>query len=370
MITYSYGSALVTLDEVLSRTATGHVNTFLKASKKSKDAKLKFSNGVLLARNLVTLPDFVDVKLYGPLRVEVRQVYTGNNPHSFLGLGNKGMLITSAVKGITSYNATPRAVNFLRSDAQKHTAYREVAATDIGTPLVFYTKALTSVSTNITLEMVFQAFPTELFQSMTKIFSAAGSIPIFAPASAYLLAASAVSTIAGSLGKALLDGTPAFKQTEPISFITPGTGLPTARFLLLSNDSADPALQRDYMINDAGELVASSNGSPYSGDEPYIIIFLDGRAVSEYESFQPNAASAALLDRFYKMGENNVQPADALIQAMNLFSDMKYRKDADALAQQISSTAPDDPGLADLKARLAALIKNISNADLKPKTGA
>jgi len=279
------------------------------------------------------------------------------------------MLVISAMKGITSYDGAPRAVNFLRNDALQHTSYREIAATDVGTPLVFYTKALTSVSTVISLEMIFQSFPSELFQSMTKLFNAASSIPLFAPASEYLVAASTVSKVVGDLGKALIDGTPAFKQTEPISFITPGTNLPTARFVLLTNDTADRSMYQNYKINDAGALVAISDGTPYNGDEPYIIIFLDGREVSDYEKFQPTAASAAILERFYNIGSNVVQPADSLIEAMQLLSDMKYRKDADALAQQIGAMPSGSPDLPNQQARLKALIANISNGLLKPKSG-
>ena len=370
MITYSYGSALVPMDEIVSRAATGEVGKFLTASKASPAASLEFSTGTVRASELSAGPDFVPVGLYKPLRVEIRQVYTGSNPHSFLGIGSKGMLVASAMKGITTYDAAPRAVNYLREDAAQHTAYREVAATNVGTPLVLYTKALTSASTLITLEVIFQSFPAQLFQTMTKLFSSASSIPLFAPASEYLIAASTVSKIVGDLGKALFDGKPAFKQTEPISFITPGTNLPTARFVLLTNDSADPSLYQKYKIDDTGSLVAISDGAPYKGDEPYVIIFLDGREVSDYENFQPTAASAALLERFYNIGANVVQPADSLIQAMQLLSDMKYRTDADALAQQISALPAGSPELTDKQAKLNALIANISNSLLKPKSGA
>jgi hypothetical protein len=204
---------------------------------------------------------------------------------------------------------------------------------------------------------------------MSKLFGAASSIPLFAPASGYLVAASTVSRIVGDLGKALFDGTPAFKQTEPISFITPGTNLPTARFVLLTNDSADPGIYQKYKIDDTGSLVSISDATAYKGDEPYVIIFLDGREVPDYENFQSTAASAALLERFYNIGDNVVQPADSLIQAMQLLSDMKYRKDADALAQQIGGLPAGSPELADKQAKLNALIANISSSLLKPKSG-
>jgi hypothetical protein len=152
MITYSYGSALVPMEEIVSRAATGEVGKFLTASKSSPAASLAFSTGTVRASELSAGPDFVPVALYKPLRVEIRQVYTGSNPHKFLGIGSKGMLVASAIKGITSYDAAPRAVNYLREDAAQHTAYREVAATNVGTPLVFYTKALTSASTVVTID--------------------------------------------------------------------------------------------------------------------------------------------------------------------------------------------------------------------------
>lgn len=62
--------------------------------------------------------DFEPVGIGKPLTIEIRHIYTGQYPKTrSFGRGgqrrNQGMLVTSAMKSIATFDAAPRAVNFL-----------------------------------------------------------------------------------------------------------------------------------------------------------------------------------------------------------------------------------------------------------------
>ena len=60
---------------------------------------------------------FEDVGQYMPLLIEIRHVYTGEHPKNWLGpLSPNDMLVTSAVRSLATFNARPKAINFLKTD--------------------------------------------------------------------------------------------------------------------------------------------------------------------------------------------------------------------------------------------------------------
>ena len=132
------------------------------------------------------------------------------------------MLVTSAFKDMSVFSAAPRAVNFMRKGVSAFGSINSPAATEEGTPLVSYTPAVTSPSTILTLEIVFDQFPDQLFQTVSSALSSIGGIPLFLPANGYLMAASSVLKLAGNLGQALFDGSPVFSATETLDFNIPG----------------------------------------------------------------------------------------------------------------------------------------------------
>ncbi|HUO07940.1 MAG TPA: hypothetical protein VM008_06550 [Phycisphaerae bacterium] len=376
MITYSLGTALVTHDEISEREQLGQ---FAALRKGAKTDKLQLSNGFLLASDLVSPAppaednvaagnapnDLVPIGMGKPLTVGIREIYTGNNPHGFF-IGPRGMLLASAMKSNSSFAAAPRAVNYLQQISNPQRRIREVDAVTQGTPIVFYTPALTSLASVVTIEMMFEGFPKDEFDAIGGLFTGAGGIPLFAAASTYLLAAGTVTKLIGSVGKALANGTPVLRQTEPINFITPGTNAPVAKFALLTRDNADPTILNDYKINDSGSLISISGNTPYDGDEPYVILYLDGREVDDYKNFAPTAASAAILDRFYNIGDGQTAPADALISAMKVVNDVAFRQQALQIKEQLTKVTPGTPEAAALNAKYDAYVKNILDPSLKP----
>src|ERR1700691_6037168 len=118
-IYYAYGDALVGLDELRVMSGQGKLQQFHRdLLKGSKGGKLDFISGRATAQNILrsqTTPpaktiDFVPIGLGKPLTVQIRHIYTGDKAEGFWG--SKDMLVTSAMRSISTYDAAPRAVNF------------------------------------------------------------------------------------------------------------------------------------------------------------------------------------------------------------------------------------------------------------------
>jgi hypothetical protein len=375
---YAIGQALVSHDELRVRAASGDLPTFFKQARAgASKARIDFLHGTATGGALrgMRAPRSrapikpVPIGLGLPLTVQIRHVYTGDQAHGFWG--DKDMLVASAMKSIATYDGAPRAVNFLVQKAKQNRNFRAVDATDKGTPLICYSPSLAQSSSVVTVEVVFDSFPTEAFAAVAQAFSAAAGLPVFAPAGGYLAAAGIVTKLAGNIGKTLSNGTPALKRTEEITFVTPGSNTAEAGFCLLIADSVRTSVLNDYTLSDVGALVRKDDSKTlYDGGETYVVISLDGRENDDFKSFAPTAASAALLDRFYNIGDGASQPLGQLQAALTLYNDMTYRDKALNAAAKLAKVADrTSRAYLDLKAQYDGYVGNITHEVLKP-TGA
>lgn len=373
-IVYAVGDALVGKDEIDAKLASGKLQQFQRdLVNNPDDASIQFLSGTANARNILdslvrkTGPpiDFEPIGIGKPLTVQIRHVYTGNKAEGYWGTND--MLVASAIKSIATYDAAPRAVNYLVSKATNNRNFRTIDATEKGTPLVYYSPSLAQHSSSVTVEVMFSSFPKETFDAMSQAFSASSGIPVFAPVSGYLVAAGMVTKLLGNIGKSLSDGTPALRQTEEITFITPGSYQPIAQFLLLISDEVPQELFTSYRVTNRGVLArVDDENKLYDGEYPYVVISLDGRPVDEYKSFTQAAASAAQLDKFYNINDGSSQPLTALGEALKLYNDMKFRDKAINLAKSLKES---DKNSEDYKNKLNlynAYVKNIGTKDLAP----
>jgi hypothetical protein len=307
---------------------------------------------------------FEEVGFGKPLLVEIRHVYTGRFPRPGIFDKTKDMLVTSAMKNLATFNAAPRAVNFMQRDVRTHHRLSNPAATEQGTPLVHYVPALTERNAVVTFEIGFDEFPDEMFDLVGGALNQAAGIPLFVSASTYLLAAGAITKLLGNLGSRVFDRSPVFKATERLTFMRPGEPIPQADFRLITEEDVDPTLLRDFKVTSEGLIDAS--GRPYAGDIPYIIISLDGRKYDEYKNFTPTAASAAILERYYSIRDGQEQALEPLLDALKLYNDWRFRKKADEVAEALKKLPPDSPEHKAKKAEYDALVKNILDDVLKP----
>jgi hypothetical protein len=327
------------------------------------NARLAFSTGELRAAD-VPATEFVPVGPGKPLTVMVRHVYTGRYPKSVFGKA-KDMLAVSAMKGIEVYNASPRAVNFLKQGVTKNSSMSFAAATEEGTPLVFYSPALTQLDSVLSFEIVFDEFPKEAFDKVASTFQGLSGVPAFTPYSGVILAAGILTRLVGKLGEAIYDGDPAFRATESIVFSMPGTAPAVADFRLITDENLDSALLEGYELS-GGKLVKTGTKEAYAGDVPYIVISLDGRKHDEYASFTPTAATAALLERFYRSQSSGSAGLEALVEGVKLYNDVRYRRKAEALKREIDSL-PDGEQKTSRVSEFNAFVRNILSDELRLK---
>jgi hypothetical protein len=385
MIYYAHGDALISSEELQDDPSlVQKLSSFYQdLASGDKPSALAFDSGELTTENALTTFDlappgaapqpieFTPIGLGKPLTVMIREVYTGKFPKGggFLGGGGKDMLVTSAVKSIVAFDAKPRAHNFLQDKVAQRTHLHRPAAGRQGTPFVFHSPALLERSLTMDLTIVFDSFPKEIFDQVGDIFSSAAGIPIFQVHSVFLLAAGMLTKLLGSAGEAIFDGKPVFNNSSGIDIALPGAPPMPPGFALITPENL-PQLDKDFLknqhVNALGQVV-DKNDAEYQGDVPYIVVSLDGAQMDELASFAPTAASAAVLSRFFGIKDGQHLPLDTIIDAIKVFNDVKFRKEADRLDEQIKALPPGDPKRAALEEKRKAILGNILEDILKPK---
>ncbi|HEX8449525.1 MAG TPA: hypothetical protein VF652_08040 [Allosphingosinicella sp.] len=301
---------------------------------------------------------FVPIGLGKPLTILIREIYTGRFPSKgFLGSSGKPMAVVTGLKDYSVYAASSRAVNYLLKDVKPHTRFKAPPTFTEGTNVVAYSPAVVTDSFHFTVELAFDKFDDHLFDVVSKGLSAAAGIPMIMPAAGYLLAASTLVKIGSNLADGLVDGRASFSVTDSFDFNLPGSAPPAADFRVLCHFDAAG------MTYDPARGLLNADGSVYNGDEPYVVISLDGAVRKNLESFAPTVATAGIMKQFFNMRDGAEIVSTSLIDAMKLANDMKYRGEAAALRKQLESAAATDK--AALQARLDALNKNILNEELR-----
>jgi hypothetical protein len=301
---------------------------------------------------------FVEIGVGKPLTILIREVYTGRFPvKPFLGSSGKPMAVVTGLKDYSVFAAASRAVNFLMKDIHPHTRIKAPSTFTDGTNVVAYSPAVVTESFHFTVEMAFDRFDGGLFDALSKGLTAAAGIPLLLPAQGYLLAAGGLLKAGSDWADALIDGKASFSVTDTLDFDVPGSVPPKADFRVLCKFDA----RGMRYSSDDGLLQA--DGTPYKGDEPYVVVSLDGAPRKSLEAFAPTVATAGVLKQFFDMRDGTEASVTAVLDAFKLANDMKYREKAEAVQKQLAAAAPDDKAV--IQAQLDALNKNILNDVLK-----
>lgn len=374
MLYFAQGSALITEEEFVENKAS--LNTFYKALADDKTpAKILFSNGELSPSNVLSngadISDkpvaFSPIGPGKPLTILISEVYTGKYPDAGILGSKKDLLVTSAVKSIASFDAKPRAINFLKDKIKPKSRILRPGATEQGTPIVFYSPALMENSLTLDLSIVFDQFPKEAFTMVGKAFESAAGIPIFITASFYLLAAGAISKLVGMAGESLFDGKPCFSASEPLNIYWPGTVPLQPGYAVITDGNADRMsedFRENYQLNHMGQVV-DKTGKKYDGEIPYIVLSIDGTEHEELANFAPTAASTAVLSKFYGVKDGQSQPIDMLVDAVKVYNDLRFREDINRLEREMDKTQ-DSIKIEALQKKRDAIAKNILTDLMKP----
>ncbi len=345
---YNYGDRIISENELTERTISGMVDVAVEE---------------FFTERSGSVPRFTPVGIGKPLSIEIISIYSGDAPQKTLG-GKKDLMVASAIKSNITYDAAPRMINQLISKVKDHKIY-EPSAVDSGSPIVYYTPALDINTVTCTFELVAERFSRQVFDDISSLFKSASGLPIFAPASSFLMAGTRIVDIMGSIGRALSKSNPFLKENYNIRLDTPLFNTDHARQIVICNDEDVDNLTRKSKIvidQNTGKpfLVNKQTQARYEGDAPYILISIDGRERHDLENFTPKLASSAMLDRFYgdKRGANSTEIIE---KAMVLYNDYFYHEKAkklkEKLAEQNGSVDSNDRG----QKLLEAYSKNITH---------
>lgn len=295
-----------------------------------------------------------------PLTILIREVYTGKHPKkAVFGGGGKQMLVTTALKDYATYAPSSRAVNFLEKDISPRKRLKAPMASSAGTNVVSYSPAVLSDQMHFTVEMAFDRFPDGLIDTISSAFGTAAEIPLLLPAREYLLGAGALIKLASSWAESLIDGRASFSITDSIDFNVPGTVPASADFRVLGSE------EHIGLRYDPAAGLVSSSGKAYDGDEPYVIISLDGAERKSLQDFAPTLATAEQLKRFLTAKDGAEASIQAVLDGLKLANDLRFRAEALRLKEEIANEA-DAATKAKKQQRLSALVKNILTAELRP----
>src|SRR5277367_2030393 len=251
-------------------TPKGLINREKFLSRKDDADDVSFAVGQATAS--ASARGFVQISIGQPLSIVLRQVYTGRFPQKHLLSNSKPMLLTTALKDITTTSAAVRAVNIVKDKVQPGNTFSGPAASAEGTSLVYYSPAVASPLITVTVELIFQDLDPQIFDRASQLFGSLGGIPIFMPASGYLMGASTILKLAGNIGQALLDGQPVLSESMQIDFSFGGGSIPVPGFWVFTANPIDLSAFKFDPING----LIDSGGKPYNGDEPYVVLSVDG----------------------------------------------------------------------------------------------
>lgn len=309
-----------------------------------------------------TTTGFTPIRFGSPVTIDIRHVYTGKVGSSggFLGGGTGDIAVVSGVKEWSAFKASARALNWVATKKGKRTNLPRPSALKDGTPIIAYQKAIATKQLVVSVELASAPREESILDVLGEAFAAAAQIPLFLPYAGALLAAGQIVPATGKLLKAISGGNSSWDATEELNFGIAGLADADAGYRVIA--SANSGLEGLRFRPGAGLI--DSDGQPYDGDQPYVVIAVDGAAQSELENFTAMVTSAEVMKRFH-MGESGQNPiVDDLLDLMTIISDVKFREEALALKGKMTGMAEDETAKA--QARYDALVKNIIKGELKP----
>ena len=116
-----------------------------------------------------------------------------------------------------------------------------------------------------------------------------------------------------------------------------------------------------------GAGLIDQQGRPYDGPEPYVVLLLDGKRQDAFKDFSPTAATAALLERFLQQKDGSEVVIATIVDAVKLYNDMRFRREADRLKEQLGGVNARSPEGQALKKKMDAMLANVGEQLLKPK---
>jgi hypothetical protein len=148
-------------------------------------------------------------------------------------------------------------------------------------------------------------------------------------------------------------------QSEELNFGLAGTAPADAGFRVTARGTAGFENRRF----EAGTGLIGPDDRAYTGDDPYVVIALDGPCAPDLADFTASIAGAGLMQRFQMSQSGQSGTTDGIPDLTTIISDVKFRDEAITLKQKMRDMSPADRAKA--QPQLDALIKNIVKCELR-----
>lgn len=310
---------------------------------------------------------FTEIGFAKPITIHIERVYTGKYPK--LGWKKKkDMIITTAYKSENIVGASPRSFNWIEKGIQEsHKSYTTVSATQEGTNLVYAKPAIDKDALILTIDLSFDDFDDKLLDIFSGIMSSAGALPAFSAYSPYLMVAGKLTNLGKEIGNRILDSKPEISLDAKLYFRRAGKiPVKKGKIAIVSEDFAR-VVKNTFTISDDDRLIDKASGKDYTDDQPYVILSLDGAPLSnELQDFAPTLASAAQLRRFLAVNDGEDTDADIIIDALKLYSDFKFRTEAEELKILLDKKDLSETEKRRIRDELNAVTQNIMNDIMRP----
>ena len=132
------------------------------------EQSVSFDVGTVAAGDAVR--PFANIEFGKPLNILIRRVYTGRFPEKKIFGSRKPMLITSAIKDISTTSAAAQAINVLKQSVTPRSVFSGPSAREEGTSLLYYSPAVASSLITVSIQMMFDDFDDELFTRAGQLF--------------------------------------------------------------------------------------------------------------------------------------------------------------------------------------------------------
>lgn len=372
-IGYYFGKTLVQPNEIIEKQAMGIFSKFEKSVSKIGKGKIEFKNGVFesrskVSRNTLKVAERTPVGIGKPLSIEILCVYTGDAPNNFFG-GRKDILVVSGVKDVRTHGHFSKAINMIASKEKDFSRIHPSGTS--GAPLVYYTPSLDVGTVFCQIEMIADTFNEKTFEKIEDAFKQAASIPLFFKGERLLQSGATILKIGKKLGSKYLESKPFLNGEIEIRFDTPGVPIFMSDCFIVYNDGRHNQFQ-NYSPGLIGKganqklaLVHDKNGEEYKGEEPYILVNIDGRnRDQDFKDFTPKAITAAFSEKYYGSG-SSTSKTEILEEALMLLNDKTYYTKAKEAKELLKKLVPNSNEYKNTKKLIEAYIANIQSEFFK-----
>lgn len=278
-----------------------------------------------------------------PLSIRILSMYPGSKHH-------RELLVTSAVKSRTTYDAKPRAMHYAIQDVGGRLLTPK--ASEAGSRIVYYSPSMLDSALDVELRFAYDDFDYDNAKKWLDVAAQAAGLPVFAVAatlggpagaaagkSILYFAQNAVRVVLGALDR-LVDSKNDWSSTGTFSLDFGSSGVQESQsgYVLFYGDGDNAQVlapvggdlnDQQFLTRSAAYKVDTQQGRVVYADNPdqavvedeaYVLTYVNGAQEDELDGWKAAAVSAALTSKFLNVEGGAANDIGALLEGYN---DMK-----------------------------------------------